>query len=261
MCGAIAWVSTFDTSNPTFARSTDHRRRAKPVGCPPKSQISKFDPSLRTLLGVTSANSTSSSTNGLTIPRELETFPSLAPNLRAASIAKSVPTTGPPKLSDPQPTHNVNRDDEASLESTLLAATDDAGMMYLFIEGSYPLGDISLGDSTSVRFLDKMGEDPTLFTRTSRSNSTSLQADVIHFPLLLSDTLTNITKLSTSVRALLTYLFHSLEEMRRAWFGTDTLEGGRDVGRKWIKVLQEKDKMFAACTLVAPIDRSGCNDR
>lgn len=67
---------------------------------------------------------------------------------------------------------------------------------------------------------------------------------MLRFPLLESQSLKNVAKVSTTVRTLLAYIIKVLEEMRKAWFGTESLEGGRDVGRKWIKVLEEQERMF-----------------
>ncbi|KAG8962414.1 hypothetical protein FRC00_009620 [Tulasnella sp. 408] len=71
---------------------------------------------------------------------------------------------------------------------------------------------------------------------------------MLRFPLLESQSLKNVAKVSTTVRTLLAYIIKVLEEMRKAWFGTESLEGGRDVGRKWIKVLEEQERMFDGAT-------------
>ncbi|KAG8951639.1 hypothetical protein FRC04_005927 [Tulasnella sp. 424] len=71
---------------------------------------------------------------------------------------------------------------------------------------------------------------------------------MLRFPLLDSQSLKNVAKVSTTVRTLLSYIIKVLEEMRKAWFGTESLEGGRDVGRKWIKVLEEQERAFEGAT-------------
>ncbi|KAG8983719.1 hypothetical protein FRB90_005814, partial [Tulasnella sp. 427] len=159
------------------------------------------------------------------LPPELERFPTLPSDPIAASISNVTATAAQAKSKDITPARTDQQD--RSLENSVVVTSDDKGMLYLFLEGSYPLGE----------------------TRT-RPNvpSTSPAPITLRFPLLGSQSLKNVAKILTTVRTLVVYIIKVLEEMRKAWFGTESLEGGRDVGRKWIKVLEEQERMFDGAT-------------
>ncbi|KIO23930.1 hypothetical protein M407DRAFT_26630 [Tulasnella calospora MUT 4182] len=184
------------------------------------------------------------------LPLELEKFPTLPQDPIAASISDVSATAAQAKSKDIIPARTERRD--RSLENTVVVTSDDKGMLYLFLEGSYPLGEASLGFPCTIPSLHRPSPRSPFFTHPKRTRpnapSTSPAPVMLRFPLLESQSLKNVAKVSTTVRTLLSYIIKVLEEMRKAWFGTESLEGGRDVGRKWIKVLEEQERMFDGAT-------------
>lgn len=189
-----------------------------------------------------------------TLSPELESFPSLAPNLLAASISSVAASAASAKAKETATANAKERD----VENTLVVAADDSGTLYLFLRGSYSLGQVETaqrGNITSI-FRANSTTSPLFFhSRRKTSPATShhpILASFLSLPTLTSPTLYNVAKVSTTVRSLLTYLTRVLDDMQKAWFGTDSLEGGRDVGRKWIKVLEEKERLLEGCKTVSP---------
>ncbi|KAG8875903.1 hypothetical protein FRB97_004639 [Tulasnella sp. 331] len=197
--------------------------------------------------------------NVSSLPPELDSFPTLLPNLATASIAAkpSVIAMPPPTSStkNKQPQYEpftpttaqtpVNENQDKELQNSLLIVSDDIGHLHMFLEGSYPLGQVDVGRKCSTISVIKPSlEKPVLLAHNIAGHSTNLLPTSIELPLLASPSLRSVSKMSSSVRALLVYIARTLEDMRRAWFGTDSLDGGRDAGKKWLKLLEEKEKQL-----------------
>ncbi|KAG8908102.1 hypothetical protein FRB99_000546 [Tulasnella sp. 403] len=204
-----------------------------------------------TLYNIKKGHNTPDQSHKSILPHELESFPSLPPNPIAASIAKGNSTTGRSLEKASPSTDKPDR----SLEDTLVVATDDHGSLFLLLEGSYVLGRVDMPMSCSLTSVHKPTPAPVLFVHgwSGDHHRTDLVPWSIQLSLLQSSSLRHVAKASTTVCALLTYLTKVLEEMRRAWFGTPSLEGGRETGRKWIRVLEEKEEMFEGATKTNPI--------
>ncbi|KAG9000900.1 hypothetical protein FRB93_012505 [Tulasnella sp. JGI-2019a] len=197
--------------------------------------------------------------NASSLSPELDSFPTLTPNLVVASIAAKPSVNAVPPLNTGKnkqqyepaaPTtaqEPLNENMDKEVQNSLLIASDDIGQLYIFLEGSYPLGQVSLGTTCSTTCIVKPSQEkPVLLAHNFdlAERSTSLLPVSIELPLLASPSLRSVSKMSTSVRALLVYVARVLEDMRRAWFGTDSLDGGRDAGKKWIKLLEEKERQL-----------------
>ena len=147
---------------------------------------------------------------------------------------------------------------DRSLENTMVVASDSTGTLHLFLDGSYALGTIDLRVGSCASSVAQANQLSPFFVQTrmtlDSSSFTSTTPTTIQLPLLDSPAVRNVAKVSTVAHSLLTYTLRVLEDMRRAWFGTDSLEGGRDVGQKWIKVLEEKERLIEGRTSVVSME-------
>lgn len=198
------------------------------------------------------------------LPRHLALFPTLPIDLAVASIS-NVPVAnrpapvvmhGAPPLTSlhvPSSARNSQKDphqtDAVALAGTVVVVSDTNGQLYPFLEGSYPIGTISLGEPCTVSSIEKLSNTlPFLLSVNVNSGDSVTEKRIPPVPLRLNllstKWLHQVAKVSSTVRALLVYLFRALGDIHKAWFGTDSLEGGRDVGIKWIKVLEEKERLY-----------------
>lgn len=137
---------------------------------------------------------------------------------------------------------------DKNLENSIVIVADAQGALHLFLEGSYALGLINLGKDSAAVSIHQSRRPAPLIVHTlvgqGSDKTTSLQPSVVKLPLLDESTVYNVANVSSAVFALLKYSIRVLNDMVKAWFGTESLEGGRDVGRKWIKVLEEKEMLL-----------------
>ena len=59
----------------------------------------------------------------------------------------------------------------------------------------------------------------------------------------------DVARVSTSARELAWYTFRVIKEMRATWFGSDTNQGARDMGAKWLRALDERQLEKYGCKL------------
>lgn len=138
----------------------------------------------------------------------------------------------------------VDEVDDANLDS-ILAVADRAGHLSCFLDGTYPIGTIQLGSSkdTTVASLFKHPERPVLLAHPVNNGlSTALLPTHISLSLLEERKVRDLARLSTTARELCWYILRVVEEMRAAWFGSDTTTGARELGPKWIKLYETKQQ-------------------
>jgi anaphase-promoting complex subunit 4 len=130
--------------------------------------------------------------------------------------------------------------------NSILAIADDLGYIHCFLDGTYPLGAILLSSETSTPSLFKHPKHPTLFAHPQQSIdntvSTELQPTKIEIPLLRTRKPRDLAKLSSTTRELVWYTTRVVREMRAVWFGSETASGARELGPKWIRALETKQK-------------------
>lgn len=172
------------------------------------------------------------------MPPIITTWPSLPSDLAAASIASNKPDAQQsfPEAEDEADDTNVN---------SILAVSDNLGNVHLFLEGSYPLGRAQTGDDASPRSLYKHRE--YLFVHPGPASDASspavpLRPIVLRLSYLIGRHYRDVARVSTSSRELLSYAMRVVRDMRIAWFGSDSNSGARDLGPKWVRALEERQR-------------------
>jgi anaphase-promoting complex subunit 4 len=142
--------------------------------------------------------------------------------------------------------------------NSILAIADDLGHVRCFLDGTYPLGAISLGPESSTPSIFKYPKHPIFLAHPQKSvNNTVLtefQPTMIELPLLRTRKPRDLAKLSSTTRELVWYATRVVREMRTVWFGSDTFSGARELGPKWIRALEtkQKDQFGRECQRHAP---------
>ncbi|KAF5370216.1 hypothetical protein D9615_010061 [Tricholomella constricta] len=184
---------------------------------------------------------TKSSSKSL-FPSIINEWPTLAPDPLGASI--SAPPLG---RSIDQSGGSSDEADEIDFHS-ILAVTDDHGYLHCFLDGSFPLGNISLGPDLSIKSLFKDPKRPIFFAHLSirvlesEAVATSLGPTFINVPLLGKRYPRDLAKLSSTARELMWYTMRVVDEMQTTWYGSEAFGGARDLGPKWIQALETKQK-------------------
>lgn len=130
--------------------------------------------------------------------------------------------------------------------NSLLVVADDLGHLHWFLDGSYPLGAIQLSPVTSTASLFKNPKQPVFLAHPQKSVDsavfTELRPTSVELPLLKTRKARDLAKLSSTTRELVWYVTRVVKEMRAVWFGSDTSSGARELGPKWIRALESKQK-------------------
>lgn len=172
----------------------------------------------------------------------ISAWPTLPQDLLVASIQPSKLGGGP------HPGEDLDEVDTANVDSVLVAA-DDSGHMYGFLDGSYPLGVIDPGLEFSTICLLK--EKDLLLAQPRFSHSGQMVAGllpiILRLPQLQQRTLREVARTSSSVRELVWYTMRVVKDMRAAWFGSDTQNGARELGPKWVHALEERQRVEFGC--------------
>ncbi|KAG5722502.1 ATP-dependent RNA helicase DRS1 [Termitomyces sp. T112] len=135
--------------------------------------------------------------------------------------------------------------DELNLNSLLVLA-DSCGSMHYYLDGTFPLGSITLGSNFFVNSLMKDQTRPTFIAysaaRVQETIATSLHPIIVDVPLLGKRHIRDMAKLSSTARELMWYCMNAINEMHTTWFGSETFSGARHLGPKWIQALEAKQK-------------------
>ena len=119
------------------------------------------------------------------------------------------------------------------------------GNVHLFLEGSYPLGNVRLGAEVTPRSLYKLREFLFLHpgpASDSSSPAVALQPSIFKLPYLTGRHYRDVARVSSAARELVWYAMRVVKEMRAAWFGSDTNAGARDLGQKWVNALEQRQR-------------------
>jgi anaphase-promoting complex subunit 4 len=138
---------------------------------------------------------------------------------------------------------------------TYLMVADDRGHCYFYLDGSYPLGPVSLqpGPETTLSSLSLASPHTVFLThwrvKVHEETFTELYPSIIRLPLLATRSVRDLAQLSSTARELVWYLMRVVKEMRVAWFGSENFAGVREIGPKWIRALEsrQKDKFGREC--------------
>lgn len=177
------------------------------------------------------------------LPDAIATWPALPPDLLSASI-QPADTAGEQDASAPE---NIHKSDDPKVNSILVVA-DNAGRIHCFLDGSYPLGAISVGVSSTTASLQKDPLNPVLFAhQRSQISGTTLLPTRVELPLLGTRLPRDLARISTTSRELLWYAKRVLDEMHVAWLGSGTQMGAREPGIRWLKSLDDLQVQMGAC--------------
>jgi len=145
------------------------------------------------------------------------------------------------------PSHNIDEgdfDNGANSADTngILAVSDSTGHLHSFLDGSYPLGPVTLMDNSTTASLFADFRSTKLFVHQRRTlesrTSTTILPLSINMTLLEGRIPRDVAKVSTTARELLWYMMRVVEEMRVAWFGSGSQTGARELGIKWLQGLE-----------------------
>jgi anaphase-promoting complex subunit 4 len=135
--------------------------------------------------------------------------------------------------------------DDANLDS-ILVLTDDAGHIHCLLDGSYHLGPISLGPNMLIPSLFKYPKRPFFIVHPQEivhgANSTDLPPVYVRLPMLEDRQIRDMARVSSSSRELVWYCIRVVKEMRAVWFGSESLSGARELGPKWIRALEKRQR-------------------
>ncbi|CAE7060759.1 unnamed protein product [Rhizoctonia solani] len=188
----------------------------------------------------------------------VQSIQSLPPSPITASLAPAdrVPTRNKPSSTTKDEQVDPNR-------GTLVVIADSNGLVHLFLDGSYAVGEVRVHpSSTAVRMsgLSKRGSITSfgmygsgLTSGTTRS--TSLTPTLVHVPLATTPETLKVARASSTVKALLEYIHLGIEELEIIWCGRskDGRGGVRDVGSFWYKIILEKERAHAGRITLGPI--------
>jgi hypothetical protein len=157
------------------------------------------------------------------------------------------------------------------LMHSLLVVGGSSGHLHFFMDGYYAIGSHYLGvacDPISV-FAPPMPQydpnrdpipDAKLFAFSSCPSSTllpsvpnpfgqltNITAASLRLPLLHQPWTQALARTSTTVRSLLIYSSAAVYEMRDGWMGTNTREGARGLGAKWLTHLEQMQAAHGDC--------------
>lgn len=128
---------------------------------------------------------------------------------------------------------------------SFLAAVDESGQIHCFLDGSYPLGAISLVPKCEAKTIMKNNEGSTLFVHAEISlpgtsaRLNNLSPMTVDLPLLYSKATRQVADNCSAARELAWYAKRVVKDMRDAWFGGDGREGARNLNTSYIRGLDE----------------------
>lgn len=174
-------------------------------------------------------------------PELIRSWPALLPDRLAASISSHTPEEKQRSV----PGQQGDGAGDGNLDS-ILAIADDLGHVRCFLDGTYPLGAIALSPETSTPSVFKHPKHPIFLAHSQKlidnTVTTELQPTVIELPLLRTRKPRDLAKLSSVTRELVWYTIRVVKEMRAVWFGSDSSSGARELGPKWIRALETKQR-------------------
>lgn len=177
------------------------------------------------------------------LPDVIKTWSNLQTDYLAASMA-----SGQQAQSAERTAAIADEVDDTNKDS-MLVVTDNLHRLHFFLDGTYPLGFVILDrdwDGASVTFVQKHPKKPLfcIHSRVSSGDSaaTILKPTYIHLPLLETRHVRDLARLSTSARELLWYVMRVVKDMRAVWFGSESNTGAREMGPRWVRALEAKQK-------------------
>ena len=143
-----------------------------------------------------------------------------------------------------KPTSENTSLDEADSSNfkSILIVTDNLGRIFGYLDGTFPLGFISLGTHARIRSIVKHPSRPHFLGYVQVNEKTLLRPALIDIPLLAQRKSRDLAKLSSTARELVWYMLRVVKEMRSVWYGSESNTGARELGPKWVLSLETKQK-------------------
>jgi anaphase-promoting complex subunit 4 len=183
------------------------------------------------------------------LPEVIKSWPNLLSDPASASMS----------CSQDHNQSTLDEVDDSNIDS-VLAVADDLGNIHCFLDGSYPLGAIPLGTELSIQSLFKDPRRPVFFAYPRVSSNSITMTDVmpvvIRLPLLERREIRDLAKISSTARDLVWYTMRVVKEMRNVWFGSEGYSGARELGPKWIRALETKQKDQFGREFTSPLPRT-----
>ncbi|KAF5390354.1 hypothetical protein D9757_002903 [Collybiopsis confluens] len=169
------------------------------------------------------------------IPEVIKSWPALQSDPLLASI------------NVPNPTRTMENGiiDEVddTNQNSILSVADGSGRVTCFLDGTYSLGSFSTGETNrTVAALFKHPKRPIFLLHSHGESVTDLSPTHISLPLLEERKARDFAKLSSTARELCWYVMRVVEEMRGAWFGTETTTAAQELGPKWVQAYETKQR-------------------
>ena len=172
------------------------------------------------------------------LPSVINSWPTLSMTATSGSVGVSSHT----KSSEGSKLDEV---DTSNVDSLLLAS-DDLGRIYVYLDGTFPLGSVDSEQLVSFSSFSKHPSEYVLLGQTSTwegdMRCMSLSPTVVDFPLLSQKKSRELAKLSTTARELVWYSMRVTQQMKEAWLGSESNTGARELGPRWIQSLMNKQR-------------------
>lgn len=175
-------------------------------------------------------------TNKSRQPTVIATWPSLRSDPVAASL-KPVRNAKQPV----RPGEEYDEQDNTNTNS-LLIVSDKFGDTHWFLDGCYTMGTSRLTEQTASLYQDSERTLLAFSKATSDQSITRLAPRVIRLPVLNQRYLRDVARATSSTRELTLYALRAVKEMRAAWFGSDTQSGARELGPKWLRGFEARQR-------------------
>ncbi|KLO20277.1 hypothetical protein SCHPADRAFT_918366 [Schizopora paradoxa] len=179
------------------------------------------------------------------LPDNIASWPALPADPLAASIKPS------PRPGDNRPGEELDEKDLTNVDSVLVAA-DIGGRLHCFLDGSYPLGAVTLGPSCEVKSLMSRNEGPfeLLVHAEFKAGDAYVFNNVAPFsvqlPLLGTKAVRRVAENSSAARELTWYIMRVVKEMRNSWFGGEGLDGAREMNLNYVRGLEERQTRYSS---------------
>ena len=152
-----------------------------------------------------------------------------------------------PSEQDASHLEDSSKSDDSKMNS-ILVVSDNKGRIHCFLDGSYPLGAVVVGGSSTTASLRKDPHNPVFFAHQhSQMGGTTLHPTRVELPLLSTRLPRDLARISTTARELLWYTMRVLDDMHVAWFGSGAQMGAREPGIRWLKALDDVQAQMGAC--------------
>ncbi|KIJ27172.1 hypothetical protein M422DRAFT_784993, partial [Sphaerobolus stellatus SS14] len=191
------------------------------------------------------------------LPSAIANWPALPPDLIAASI-KPFPRPGDPQRRPGGPHEEVLDDvrvENSPNYDSLVVAADERGRCHFFMDATYPLGSISVGqalDGTTCQLASVIIpplRSSILTHLTYRNNEhglTNLVPVSANISPLRTPQAREVARASSAARELMWYMIRAVEHMRAIWMGSNEHEAAGSIGPKWVKEIESRQQMHGS---------------